>query len=126
LASVEFENNRETSEKSKSGDSGQITVQPATKGDSALTGTNTPVNSEAIPPVKNDIYCVVAGSFKSEANATALMKKLSNEGYTPELITGPNGFYRVSVFKCSSLGEAIRNKDSIGQTYSGTWVAKIK
>jgi nucleoid DNA-binding protein len=70
-------------------------------------------------------YHVITGSFKSESNASALIGKLSAEGYTPELLNGPNGFYRVSAIKCTSLSEALRKKESIGSKYSGSWIAKI-
>jgi hypothetical protein len=54
------------------------------------------------------------------------MKKLSSEGYMPELMSAPNGFYRVSALKCSDLGQAIQKKDSIGKKYSGSWITKVK
>jgi nucleoid DNA-binding protein len=73
-----------------------------------------------------EVYCLIAGSFKSEKNAAVLLKKLESEGYKPELMNGPNGFYRVSVMKCSSITVASDTKDSIVKDYPGTWVAKIR
>jgi nucleoid DNA-binding protein len=126
LASVEFENNRETSEKSKSADSSMISAEPSQKGESSLNRAEEPVKDEVLPRAEKDIYCVIAGSFRSEANANTLMKKLSSEGYMPELMSAPNGFYRVSALKCSDLGQAIQKKDSIGKKYSGSWITKVK
>lgn len=73
-----------------------------------------------------EVYCLIAGSFKSENNAAVLLKKLESEGYKPELMNGPNGFYRVSVIKCSSLTEASDTKNNILKNYPGTWVARIR
>ena len=72
------------------------------------------------------VYCIIVGSFKSESNASVLLKKLETEGYKPELLNGPNGFFRVSLGKCSGITEAVRMKDSINDKYPETWVVRIK
>jgi nucleoid DNA-binding protein len=115
LASVELETNRAEVEKSVKPDSLPTVI-------SFVENPNTPI------PVSQpaEEFSIIAGSFRSEENAAVMMKKLSEEGYTPELINGPNGFFRVSAFKCSSLSEAIQKKDSIGRKYSGTWVTKTR
>jgi nucleoid DNA-binding protein len=125
LASVEFENNREATEKNKGADAGLKTAVPSFKADSAVHVSPQPIKNEVVPASEKDIYCVIAGSFKLEANANGMIKKLSSEGYTPELKTGPNGFYRVIALKCSNPDVAIQKKDSIGKKYSGTWITKI-
>jgi nucleoid DNA-binding protein len=122
LASVEFENNNEASGIKKPA----VSYQSSQKGDSVLTGTEQPVKNEVVPPAENNIYSVIAGSFKLETNAAYLMKKLRDEGYSPELIAAPNGFYRVIALKCSNLDLAIQKKDSIGKKYAGTWITRIK
>jgi hypothetical protein len=116
LASVEFENNNEASGAKKS----VVSDQPSMKSDSVQ------VKIEVVPPVENDIYSIIAGSFKSESNAALLIRKLTDEGYAPEIISAPNGFFRVSVMKCSNMGQAVQKKDSIGKKYTGTWITKIK
>ena len=128
LASVEFENNREAVEKSRTVVPDVKVVQPSQKGDSLVTGNISSEKKEApVQPVApQNVYCIVAGSFKSESNANTLMKKLADEGYSPELISGPNGFFRVSALKCSNLDAAIQKKDNIGKKYSGSWITKIK
>jgi nucleoid DNA-binding protein len=125
LANIEFENNKQAIDKRKSADSllnfNQSTVSE--KNDSLeLT---VPVKGEKAFPTEK-IYCIIAGSFKSENNAAVLIKKLENEGYHPELINGPNGFYRVSAMSCSDLSKALNTRDSIVQKYPGTWVTRIK
>ena len=71
-------------------------------------------------------YGIIAGSFKSESNALTLIKKLSAEGYAPEMIKAPNGFFRVSAVKCSTLSEALSKRDDLSLKYPGAWVYKIK
>lgn len=115
LANAELENNRTAIEKSIKADSLPVVISIV---------KNDTLDITAVPPA--DEFSIIAGSFKSEENAAVMMKKLTEEGYTPELINGPNGFYRVSAFKCSTLSEAIQKKDSIGRKYSGTWVTKTR
>ena len=120
LASVEFENNSEASATKKT----VVSDQPSLKGDSVAAKADQPVKN-IVTPSETNIYSVIAGSFRSASNAGFLMKKLTDEGYNPELVSASNGFYRVSVISCSSLIEAIQKKDSIGKKYSGTWITKI-
>ena len=125
LANIEFENNRQAVDKDKSADSLlNINQQILTK--ETLTAESTvPVKEEKVLP-DEDVYCIIAGSFKSETNANILIKKLETDGYRPELMNGPNGFYRVSVVRCSDLTKATNTKDSIGKKYPGSWVTRIK
>ena len=115
LANVELETNRAEVEKSAKPDSLPAVI-------SFVEDPNTPV--PVLTPAEE--FSIIAGSFKSEENAAVMMKKLSEEGYTPELINGPNGFFRVCALRCASLSEAIQKKDSIGRKYSGTWVTKTR
>jgi nucleoid DNA-binding protein len=115
LASVELENNRAAVEKSINTDSLPPVIS-IVKSDSMVMPATQPVEE----------FYIIAGSFKSEENASVMMKMLSDDGYAPELVKGPNGFLRVSALKCSSLSEAIEKKDSIARKYSGTWVAKTR
>ena len=117
--------------------------KPAVKKEEGTT-TKTPANNTAIntqpseqnikpeifSPNLSDIsseeYCVITGSFKSESNASVLKKKLEGEGYSPEIISGPNGFYRVSAVRCRTLSEANTIKEKLETRYSGAWVTRIK
>jgi nucleoid DNA-binding protein len=128
LASVEFENNKEAVDKGKTSESSVPAIQPGqVKGEISL-GKSSAIRKEQILPEegKEEIFCLVAGSFKSQINAASFMKKLADEGYNSELINGPNGFYRVSAMRCSDISEASVKKDSIGRKYPGTWVIRIK
>lgn len=128
LASVEFENNRSAVEKSTKQDSSISFVQPVVRIDSSSSHGIMPSDEVISVPStsEKEAFCIIAGSFKSEENASGLMKKLSDDGYTPELLNGPNGFYRVSALRCGNLSEAIQKSESIGRKYSGTWVTRTK
>jgi cell division septation protein DedD len=76
--------------------------------------------------VTETIYHVIAGSFQSEVNAGIMMRKLAEEGYIPELMKAPNGFFRVCAVKCKSLEEAVEKRDSINVMYAGTWITRIR
>ena len=128
LANIEFENNRQAVDKSKSTDSLLNISQPTLVVSTLPSESSVRVKEEKVLPAKGveEVYCLIAGSFKIENNAAILIKKLEGEGYKPELLRGPNGFYRVSVMRCSDLTEAANTKESIGKKYPGTWITRIK
>jgi nucleoid DNA-binding protein len=128
LASVEFENNKEAVDKGKTADSSLPAVQPGEAAGETSGEESSIIKEEMKLPAEEteEVFCLIAGSFKSQGNATALMKKLVDEGYKPELITGPNGFYRVSAMRCSNISEASVKKDSIGKKHSGTWITRLR
>ena len=70
-------------------------------------------------------YCIITGSFKSRENAELQSGALKDAGFDPEIITAPNGFFRVSAARCSTLGSALGKKDSIAGKFPGSWVKKI-
>ena len=117
LATVEFENNKEAVDKTKINDS---LLNPG------RTAPVIPEKEKSVAKGSENIYCLIAGSFKYRENAAYMMKKLAGEGYKPELINGPNGFYRVSAVRCYRLDEAVKTVDSVGKKYPGTWVIRIK
>ncbi len=86
-----------------------------------------PSATEAVVPavVAKEAYCIITGSFKVKQNAEIQADMLSKEGYTPEIIEGPNGFYRVSAIRCLDVSAAEVKKDSISQKFPGSWVKKI-
>lgn len=128
LASIEFENNKEAIDKAKTTDSLTSSVLPIQPGERAVPEKSVPLKEEKILPAEgaHEVFCLIAGSFKSRENAASLMKKLTDEGYKPELIDGPNGYFRVSAMRCSDLSDASQKKDSIGRQFPGTWVTRIK
>ena len=50
---------------------------------------------------------------------------LRKEGFTPEILNAPNGFFRVSAMKCVDMNKALGSKDSVGKKFPGSWVKKI-
>ena len=86
-----------------------------------------PSATEAVVPevVAKEAYCIITGSFKVRHNAEIQADMLSMEGYAPEIIEGPNGFYRVSAIRCLDVTAAEVKKDSISQKFPGSWVKKI-
>jgi nucleoid DNA-binding protein len=130
LANIEFENNRKAVDSGKVADSLRISGQltSAVKTDTAVFVPAVKEETVIPAPAVNtaEEYCLVAGSFKSEENASVMIKILESEGYKPELMKGPNGFFRVGAMKCASLTQAINVKDSIIKKHPETWVLKIK
>jgi hypothetical protein len=51
---------------------------------------------------------------------------LKAEGFTPEIVSAPNGFYRVSAMICSDMNAALAKKDSIAKRFPGTWISRKK
>ena len=128
LASVDLKNNRKITDKGKAADSSAGIVQ-AERGKEEISAEKvTPPAEEKILPAggNEEKFCLIAGSFRSQENAVSLMKKLSDQGYKPELINAPNGFFRVSAMSCPDLSEASIKKDSISKIFPGTWITRIK
>ena len=70
------------------------------------------------------MFYLITGSFKSEENALAQVNTLKAEGFTPEVVVAPNGFYRVCAIACRDLNTAITKKDSIASRFPGAWISK--
>jgi hypothetical protein len=51
---------------------------------------------------------------------------LKEEGFSPEIITADNGFYRVCAIRCYDLKTAVTKKDSIEKKFPGSWVSRKK
>jgi hypothetical protein len=119
LVAAEFEHNR-------------IAVDEDVKDSSAKANENISSPSEVLPApvvvtpanVETEMYILITGSFKSEANAVSQVNILKEEGFTPEIITAPNGFYRVSAMMCKDLNTALTKKDSISKKFPGAWVSR--
>jgi nucleoid DNA-binding protein len=118
LVTAEFENNK------KAVDENGVSLPPTPEVVRAQPTANTP--EIVAPPAEPEYnYCLITGSFKARSNAESQAEMLKEEGYTPEIINGPNGFYRVSAIKCTDLATALGKKESISRKYKGTWVKKI-
>jgi nucleoid DNA-binding protein len=125
LVSAEFEQNKiavdegAKDEKAKTDEiaSKEIAEQPKIE----------PAPKPEVPqPVVNgsNVYYLITGSFKSEVNALAQVSTLKAEGFTPEVVLAPNGFYRVCAISCNDMNTAITKKDSIAAKFPGAWISK--
>jgi nucleoid DNA-binding protein len=121
LVSAEFENNKNE-------------VDKDIKNEPVLTAKNISPETETLdtPPVTEPVaadesyFSVITGSFKSEANAISQADMLKEEGFTPEISTAPNGFYRVCAMICKDKNTALAKKDSIAKKFPGTWISRTK
>jgi len=85
-----------------------------------------PVSEEpGAAPIKETGFYLITGSFKQRENADQQVNMLKEKGFSPEIITAPNGFFRVSAIRCNSLPTAINTKDNLAKQFPGTWVRKI-
>jgi len=119
LVTAEFENNKKAIEEN----SASLPVLP---GENIAPAEQS--ISVAITPVteSDNIYCLVTGSFRSKENAEHQADMLKEDGFTPEIMDGPNGFYRVSAMRCNDIETATGKRDSISRKYPDTWVNRIR
>jgi nucleoid DNA-binding protein len=121
LVTAEFENNK------KAVDEGNYAEVPK-KEEKAKTISGETAAAEVVAPValvKNE-YFVITGSFKSQENAVSQVNMLKEEGFSPEIVSADNGFYRVCAMICNDLNTADIKKDSIARKFPGTWVSRKK
>jgi nucleoid DNA-binding protein len=121
LVTAEFEQNK------KAVDEGIIDESAKIKKNEKPV-SESPATPEIVVPVvaEANVYCLIIGSFKSEKNAISQVNMLKAEGFIPEIVPAPNGFYRVSAMMCSDLNTALSQKDSISKKFPGTWVSRKK
>lgn len=119
LVTAEFEHNKKAVDE-------DITDTSATTYKNVTPISEVQAVPEVVVPVavEANIYCLITGSFKSEKNAVSQVKILKAEGFDPEIVNAPNGFYRVSALMCSDLNTALTKKDSISKRFPGTWVSR--
>ena len=68
------------------------------------------------PPVANNRYFMVVGSFYEERNAERYANDLSNQGYESMIHYSPNGFYRVSAKGYEVYQEGVNEIDLFRNT----------
>jgi len=121
LVTAEFESNKKAVDEANSID--MTRTEEPTKPASAEVApppVTEPVISDAKP------YFVITGSFKSKENADIQVIRLKEVGFSPEIITTDNGFYRVCALTCNDLHTAAAKKDSIIDKFPGSWVSRKK
>jgi nucleoid DNA-binding protein len=121
LVTAEFENNKKAVDEVNN-------VEPP-----KLKESIQPVTEEASQPLviipagtESNSYVVITGSFKSKENADIQLNALISDGFSPEIITTDNGFYRVCAISCNDIKTANSKKESIAKKFPGTWVSKKK
>jgi nucleoid DNA-binding protein len=123
LLTAEFENNKKAVDE----------VNNNIAGSPILSDSTTTINEKTIEPeifipavTESNPYVVITGSFKSRENADLQLNTLIGDGYSPEIVTTDNGFYRVCAIACNDIKTANSKKDSIAKKFPGTWVSKNK
>jgi nucleoid DNA-binding protein len=121
LVTAEFENNK------KAVDEGNYSEVPKKEEKAKIISDETAA-AEVVTPVASEKkeYFVITGSFKSQENALSQVNMLKGEGFSPEIVTADNGFYRVCAMICNDLNTADIKKDSIAKKFPGTWVSRKK
>jgi nucleoid DNA-binding protein len=118
LVTAEFEHNKKAVDEEIKDESAKIeeNIKPISE---------IPAAPEVVVPVTTDenAYYLITGSFKTEKYAVSQVNMLKAEGYTPEIMAAPNGFYRVSAMKCSDVYTAITQKNSISKKFPRTWIS---
>ena len=121
LVTAEFEQNKKAVDQDIKDEAAKVAenITPLTEVVSA------PEIKVAVPAEEN-LYFLITGSFKSEENAVAQAEMLKKEGFTPEVVAAPNGFYRVRAMECHDLNTALTKKDSISKKFPGAWISRKK
>ena len=122
LVSAEFEQNRKAVDEGVKMDQVQAEeiVSPV------ITEEPKAEIAEPAATVETNAYILITGSFKSEENAMSQVNMLKSEGFSPEIVVAPNGFFRVCAMSCSDMNTAITKKDSIAAKFPGAWISKRK
>lgn len=122
LVSAEFEHNRASLEENP-------IVQPAANSPAIAANVK---NIDESPTDPNSVasyegsYQIITGSFRLQENAMKQVGTLVEEGFTPEIIVAPNGFFRVSVIDCPDLATAEKKKESLSVKFPESWILKKK
>lgn len=121
LVTAEFENNK------KAVDEASYTEPPKSE-EKAKPVSDEVAAPEVVAPVVSggNAYFVITGSFKLKENADSQVSMLKREGFSPEIVTTDNGFFRVCAMICSDVNTAVAKKDSIVKKFPGAWVSKKK
>lgn len=71
-------------------------------------------------------FFLIAGSFKSAANAQAMAGQLRSIGYEPILMEAPNGYTRVAAKGFTLMESALSEKEKLSAGFSGLWILKMQ
>ena len=131
LVSAEFENNKKAVDEGATIESAKIKENINAIESPELKNNTSPIPvknnaPEVVNPVASEQrgYFVITGSFKSRENADSQVNILKEEGFSPEIVTADNGFYRVCAVMCNDLNTAVNKKDSISKKFPGVWISR--
>ncbi len=123
LVTAEFEHNKSAVDADLKADNlkpEEISTAVAKPVMETVTPVVVPVTAE------NNTYYLITGSFHSMENAELQAGMLKAEGFEPEIVAAPNGFFRVSAMLCNDLVVAKTKKDSISKKFPGSWISRKK
>jgi nucleoid DNA-binding protein/cell division septation protein DedD len=132
LVTAEFENNKKAVDEGNTADLTKSTElpKPVEKTEPAKIESAPAVGKELKTPEVAEAaehnYFIITGSFKSKANADYQANMLKEEGFSPEIVTTDNGFFRVYAMACSDMHTATTKKDSIVGKFPGSWISRKK
>jgi nucleoid DNA-binding protein len=123
LVSAEFESNKKAVDEVNNTNAESLSLTDS----SQVIADKDPEPEIIIPAVtESDSYIVITGSFKAKENADLQRNTLIEDGFSPEIVTTANGFYRVCAIACNDIKTANSKKDSIEKKFPGSWVSKNK
>jgi hypothetical protein len=119
LVTAEFENNKKSVDE-------DIKEEPVKIDNITKPSSEVVVTPEVAVPVADEgkSYFLITGSFQSEENAVSQVNALKADGFAPEIITAPNGFYRVSAMTSNDMNKILSKKDSLSKKFPGAWISR--
>lgn len=120
LANAEFDSNRQAIEN----ETPEIIINTEVADSPVITAGDAPETLTTEPEASFSYY-IITGSFRQRENAEFQASLLEKEGFSPEIIDAPNGFFRVSAMKCVNAEVATEKRDSLSPHFPGAWVKKI-
>jgi cell division septation protein DedD len=127
LVTKEFEHNRKAVDENAV--VGTIPAEDKNEvkaGETPAVVPSEPVAENVVNNATSPGYYIITGSFMSEDNAVTQVNMLKEEGFDPEIIPAPNGFFRVCAMSCTDRETALHRRDSISEKFPGTWVSRRK
>jgi nucleoid DNA-binding protein len=126
LVSAEFEHNKKAIDESvrKAPAVTEENSKPVAEEPAIIVTETAPAVTETPSASEINYFFIITGSFKSEENALSQMKILKEEGFDPEIVPAPNGFYRVCAMGCNNMNTALSKKDSIAKKFPGAWISR--
>jgi len=121
LVTAEFEQNKKAVDQDVKDDAAKLTENIS----SVIEEHAPPVTVQPVP-AEGSSYFLITGSFKSEENALSQINMLKEVGFSPEIVSAPNGFFRVCAMVCTDMNTAEIKKDSIAKKFPGTWISRKK